>query len=94
VALRVLAGVFCFVRTLYVLFRVFRAWAIPVGFLFAPVIYVASVFIVFFTTGVFDLLLLVAYVVLCVGLALCSIEARIHGEDVMFATEGVKDELV
>ena len=69
-------------------FRVFGAGAILVGFLFAPVIYVASVFIVFFTTGVFALLLLVPYVVLWVGLALCSIEARIHGENVLFATGG------
>ena len=75
-----LAGVFGLVWTLYVLFRVFGAWAILVGFLFAPVTYVTSVFIVWFATGVFALLLLVPYVVTWVGLALCSIGGRIHGD--------------
>jgi len=62
-----LAGLFCFVWTLYVLFTVFGVWAIFVGLLLAPVTYVASIFIIWFTTGVFPLLLLVPYVMSWVG---------------------------
>jgi hypothetical protein len=80
VALWVLAGIFCFVWTLYVLFQVFGAWAILVAFLFAPVTYIASIFIVWFTTGIFPLLLLVPYVLSWVGLALSSIGGRIRGD--------------
>ena len=76
----IVAGLFCFVWTLYVLFGVFGAWAILVGFLFAPITYVASIFIVWFTTGVFPFLLLLPYVVSWVGLALVSVGGHIHGD--------------
>ena len=45
------------------LFRVFGAWTMLVRLLFAPVTYVAIVFIVWSTTGVFRLVLLVPYLV-------------------------------
>jgi hypothetical protein len=78
--LGILAGLFCFVWTLYVLFQVFGAWAILVGFLFAPITYVAGIFIVWFAAGVFPLLLLLPYFMSWLGLALASIGGHIHGD--------------
>ncbi len=80
VVLWVLAGLFCFVWTLYVLFTVFGVWAIFVGLLFAPVTYLASILIVWFTTGVFPLLLLVPYIASWVGIALASLGGKIDGD--------------
>lgn len=80
ILLWLLAGIVCFVWTLYVLFSVFGLWTIFVGLLFAPITYLASIFIVWFTTGVFPLLLLVPYVASWVGIALMGLGERVSGD--------------
>jgi len=84
VILWVLGGLACLVWTLYVLFSIFGVWTIFVGLLLAPVTYVASIFIVWFSTGHFPVILLSSYVVSFIGLALASIGEKIKGEDVYF----------
>ncbi len=77
----ILAGLFCLVWTLYVLFTLFGIWAIFVGLLFAPVTYLASILIIWFATGAFPLLLLIPYVASWVGLALASLGEKLRGDD-------------
>ena len=70
-----------FVWTLYVLFAVFGIWTIFVGLLFAPITYLASIFIIWFSTGVFPVFLLIPYVASFVGLILLGIGGAIRGEE-------------
>lgn len=74
-----IAGMVCFVWTLYVLFATFGIWTIFVGLLLAPVTYIASIFIIWFTTGVFPVILLIPYVVSFIGLGLAAIGGAISG---------------
>lgn len=74
------AGIFCFVWSLYVLFAAFGVWAIVVGIVVAPLTYLASILIVWFATGVFPVLLLIPYVLSFVGIGLASIGGRISGD--------------
>lgn len=74
-------GVAVFIWTLYVLFATFGIWTIFVGLLLAPVTYLASIFIIWFSTGVFPVVLLIPYVASFVGIALIGIGGAISGED-------------
>jgi len=76
----VIGGLICFVWTLYVLFSLFGWWTIFVGLILAPVTYIASIFIVWFSTGHFPLILLIPYVISLIGLALTAAGAKIKGE--------------
>ena len=75
------SGLVCFIWTLYVLFAIFGVWTIFVGLLFAPITYIASIFIVWFSTGVFPVILLVPYIVSWVGMGLMVVGGVIGGED-------------
>jgi len=70
-----------FIWTLYVLFTTFGILAIFVGVLLAPVTYIASIFIIWFSTGIFPLFLLVPYIASFFSLALVAIGGAISGED-------------
>jgi len=74
-------GLVCFIWVLYVLFATFGVWTIFVGLLLAPVTYVASIFIIWFSTGVFPVILLIPYIASWGGLALVGIGGAISGED-------------
>ena len=74
------AGLVMLIWTLYVLFATFGVWTIFVGLLLAPVTYVASIFIIWFSTGVFPVILLIPYIISWVGLALAGIGEKISGE--------------
>jgi hypothetical protein len=76
----VVGGLICFVWTLYVLFSLFGWWTIFVGLIVAPVTYIASVFIIWFSTGHFPLILLIPYVLSFIGLILASAGGKIKGE--------------
>lgn len=82
VILWIVAGLVCFVWTLYVLFSVFGIWTIFVGLLVAPVTYVASIFIIWFSTGHFPWLLLAPYITSFIGLGLAMLGGKIKGEDI------------
>lgn len=75
-----LSALATFVWTLYVLFSLFGPLAIFIGFILAPVTYIASIFIVWFSTGVFPVVLLIPYVVSFVGIVLMAIGGGIRGE--------------
>lgn len=81
VILWVVSGISVVIWTLYVLFSVFGIWTIFVGLLLAPITYLASIFVVWFSTGVFPILLLVPYVASFVGIGLVALGSAIAGED-------------
>jgi hypothetical protein len=74
-------GLTVLVWTLYVLFTYFGIWTIFVGLIFAPVTYVASILIVWFTTHDFPVIMLLPYVTSFIGMAVLSIGGKIKGED-------------
>ncbi len=78
-----IAGAVCVIWALYVLFAVFGVWTIFVGLLLLPVTYLASIFIVWFSTGVFPVILLIPYVVSFVGLVLAAIGEKVSGEEAL-----------
>ena len=69
-----------FVWTLYLLFSTFGVWTIFVGLLFAPVTYIASVFILWFSTGAFPLFLSAPYLFSFVGGGLLVAGGAIAGD--------------
>lgn len=73
-------GLLMFIWTLYVLFSTFGIWTIFVGLLFAPITYAASIFIIWFSTGIFPLILLVPYVLSFIGMVILGIGGMISGE--------------
>jgi len=76
-----ISGLICFVVALWVLFETFGAWTILIGLFLAPITYLASFFIVWFSTGVFPVLLLIPYVLSFVAMVLVAIGGRISGEE-------------
>jgi len=82
IILWILSGLACLVWTLYVLFSIFGVWTIFVGLLLAPITYIASIFIVWFSTGHFPVILLIPYVVSLIGLALAALGGKIKGESI------------
>jgi hypothetical protein len=74
-------GLLMFIWTLYVLFSTFGVWTIFVGIILAPVTYLASIFIIWFTTGIFPLILLVPYILSFVGMVIISLGSAIHGDE-------------
>jgi len=73
------AGLTVLIWTLYVLFSVFGIWTIFVGLLFAPITYLASILIVWFTTGIFPVIMLIPYVVSWVGMIIVGLGGAISG---------------
>ena len=76
-----IGGAISVVWTLYVLFSTFGIWTIFVGLLFAPITYVASILIVWFTIGIFPVLLLIPWGISIVGLILVGIGSTVKGEE-------------
>ena len=74
-------GLLMFVWTLFVLFSTFGVWTIFVGLFLAPITYIASIFIIWFSTGVFPLILLAPYFVSFLGLAIVAAGGAIAGDD-------------
>ncbi len=74
-------GLLTFIWTLYVLFSTFGVWTIFVGLLLFPITYAASIFIIWFSTGVFPLILLAPYILSFVGLVIMTVGGAISGED-------------
>jgi len=74
-------GLTVLIWTLYVLFSIFGIWTIFVGLLFAPITYLASILIVWFTTGIFPVIMLIPYVVSWVGMILLGVGGAISGGD-------------
>jgi hypothetical protein len=74
-------GILMLIWALYVLFTLFGWWTILVGLLLFPVTYIASIFIVWFSTGSFPLILLAPYIASFIGLGLLGLGGSIKGEE-------------
>ena len=74
-------GLTVLIWTLFVLFSIFGVWTIFVGLLLAPITYVASILIVWFTTGIFPVIMLFPYIASWVGMILLGVGGVISGED-------------
>lgn len=74
-------GLLMFVWTLYVLFSTFGIWTIFVGLILAPITYVASIFIIWFSTHSFPFVLLLPYILSFVGMLVVTAGSKISGKD-------------
>ena len=74
-------GLLMVIWALYVLFCTFGVWTIFVGLLLFPVTYVASIFIIWFSTGVFPVVLLIPYILSFVGMVIAGVGSAVSGED-------------
>lgn len=74
-------GLLMFIWTLYVLFSTFGAWTIFVGLILAPITYAASIFIIWFSTGIFPVILLIPYLLSFIGMVIIGVGSIIAGED-------------
>lgn len=77
----VVAGLFMFIWTLYVLFSMFGILGVFVGFFLAPITYLGSIFIIWFFTGIFPVMLLIPYIISFIGIALVAVGGAVSGED-------------
>ena len=75
------SGAAAFIWTLYVLFSEFGAWTIIIGLIFAPITYIAAVLIVWFSTGVFPVIVLIIWLASWVGMGIAALGAKIGGKD-------------
>jgi len=76
-----ICGLAVLVWALSTLSSTFGIWAVVAGLLFAPVTYVASIFIVWFSTNNFPVLILTPYIVSWLGLGILYAGSRIRRKD-------------
>ncbi len=74
-------GIWVLIWTLHVLFDALGVWTIFVFLLFAPVTYLASIFIVWFTSDSFPFIMLIPYLASFIGLAIVALGGKIKGEE-------------
>ena len=74
-------GLVAFIWVLFALYSAFGAWTILVALLFAPVTYVAAVFIVWFSTGVFPIIVLILWLASWLGMGIVAIGGGVSGDD-------------
>ena len=75
------SGLTVFIWELYVLFTAFGAWTILIALLFAPITYFAAIFIVWFSTGSFPIIVLILWLASWIGAGVIYVGNRITGED-------------
>jgi hypothetical protein len=74
-------GLTAFIWTLYVLFSEFGAWTIIIGLILAPITYIAAVFIVWFSTGVFPVIVLVLWIASWIAMGIVALGQKIGGQE-------------
>ncbi|OGO01068.1 MAG: hypothetical protein A2Y90_04915 [Chloroflexi bacterium RBG_13_52_12] len=74
-------GVWVLIWTLHVLFDTIGLWTIFVGLLFAPVTYLASILIVWFTSDSFPFLILIPYFASFIGITIIALGGKIKGDE-------------
>ena len=74
-------GLVVFVWALRVLFDAFGAWTILICLMLAPITYIASIFIVWFTTDNFPFLMLLPYLASFLGAGLIAAGSTIKGDE-------------
>lgn len=75
------SGLAASIWALYVLFNTFGAWTIIIGLMLFPLVYFAAVLIVWFSTGVFPVIVLVLWLASWVGFGIVALGGGIRGED-------------
>lgn len=75
------SGLTVFIWELYVLFTTFGAWTILIGLFLAPITYLAAVLIVWFTTRIFPVLVLILWLVSWIGMGIVGLGGAISGQD-------------
>jgi len=76
------SGLAVFIWTLYVLFATFGAWTILIALLLAPITYLAAIFIVWFSTGVFPVIVLILWLASWLGAGIIYVGERVGGADI------------
>lgn len=75
------AGLTTFIWELSALYSAFGAWTILVALFFAPITYIVAVFIVWFSTGVFPIIVLILWLASWLGVGIFALGSRVTGED-------------
>ena len=70
-----------FVWALWALFDAFGAWTILIALVLTPITYIAAIFIVWFSTGVFPVIVLILWLVSWLGMGVLYLGSRITGEE-------------
>ncbi len=76
------SGLVVFIWELYVLFTAFGAWTILIALVLAPITYFAAIFIVWFSTGVFPVIVLILWLTSWLGVGIIYVGERIGGADI------------
>lgn len=74
-------GLAATIWALWVLFDAFGAWTIIIGLLLFPIVYFAAFLIVWFTTGIFPIIVLILWLASWLGAGITYLGSRISGED-------------
>jgi phosphoglycerol transferase MdoB-like AlkP superfamily enzyme len=75
------SGLAAFIWALWALFDAFGAWTIIIALLLTPITYLAAIFIVWFSTGIFPIIVLILWLLSWVGAGIAYVGGRISGED-------------
>jgi len=75
------SGLVTFIWTMYVLFSTFGAWTIIIGLILAPITYFAAVLIVWFSTGIFPVIVLILWIASWIGLSIVALGQKVGGEE-------------
>ena len=74
-------GLVAFIWELYVLFHVFGVFALFIALIFAPITYFFAVLVVWFSTGIFPVIVLILWLGSWLGMAIMYVGSRIRGEE-------------
>ena len=74
-------GLVTLIWELYVLFSVFGIWALLIALIFAPITYFFAILVVWFSTGVFPVIILILWLGGWLGLGIGYFGSLIRGED-------------
>ena len=77
-------GLAAFIWELWALSIAFGAWTIIVALLFAPITYLAAIFIVWFSTGVFPIIVLILWLASWFGVGILFLGGRVSGDNSIF----------
>ena len=72
-------GLAAFIWELYVLFDVFGVFALLIALLFAPITYFFAVLVVWFSTGIFPVIVLILWLGSWLGMGILYVGSRITG---------------
>lgn len=75
------SGLVVSIWALYVLFNTFGAWTIIIGLMLFPLVYFAAVLIVWFSTGIFPVIVLILWITSWIGVGIVYVGSLVRGEE-------------